>query len=80
MRWFFILSMFVLIGCQEQKTPVSVVAPVSSSAVDPFAKPGDPGCADSELTEQKIVEKAMEKPKVDTSAGALKGATDCEVE
>ena len=82
MRLIFILCFIFVTGCQEKTVSTPVSGQVSSSvATDPFApKDGDPGCADSELTEEKIVEKAMEKPKVDENSGALQGATDCEVQ
>lgn len=77
---FIILIMSALTACQEKK-PVSVSgsSTVQSNTDIDLTLEKDEACDTPEITEDKIVEQAM-KPAKANAAGALQGATDCEVE
>lgn len=83
MKIVLVLLSLLLISCQEKKTDAQAQTQVQASSAakveDKLFEEKDPGCEDSEMTEDKIVAQAMEAPKT-TEGGALQGATDCEIE
>ncbi len=69
-----------LVGCQEKKSvTVTGSSSVQSHSDIDLTLEKDEACDTPEITEDKIVEQAM-KPAKANAAGALQGATDCEVE
>ncbi len=76
---FLLLVILSLLSCQkEYSSKTSVSVSTGSQADDTLNLEADEACDTPELTEEKIVEQAM-KPAKANEAGALQGATDCEV-
>lgn len=79
MRFLLLLVAITFVSCQEKKPQTQAVQSAKvEPSVDIFAEP-DAGCETAEITEEKIVQQAMKPAEIDTEGGALKGATDCEV-
>jgi hypothetical protein len=81
MRFLLVLFTLSLISCQQEQIHQDQVSSPVSSALknDELFADKDESCADSELTEDKIVQQAM-KPVEVNEAGALQGASDCTVD
>lgn len=79
MKFIFLFMTLIVVGCQEKTPTVSTTTTTATSTQtqDDLLLEKEEGCADAELSEDKIVEQAMKPAQADT--GALKGVTDCEV-
>lgn len=73
------LLVFLLVACQQQPEIKKDVVSSPAASTDSFLEEKDESCADSEMTEDKLVEHAM-KPAQANTGGALQGASDCVVE